>query len=310
MEMPLKILTNLTNMNTKTLIVVLGPTAIGKTSLSVQLAKHYNTEIISADSRQFYKELLIGAAPPSQKELSEVKHHFVQHLSVSQDYNIGKFEEDTIKKIEELLLKNNKVIMVGGSGLYIDAICKGFDKMPEIPSEIREKVISLYKEKGIEFLQEQVKEKDSVYFNEVDKNNPQRLMRALEVIYSTNKTFSSFRKKEDKKRSFDIVKIGLEIDREILYNRINKRVDIMMENGLEKEVKSLIPFKDKNSLQTVGYKELFEYFDGNYSLEQATEMIKQNTRRFAKRQITWFKKDTSITYFSAEKSTEIIQFIG
>ncbi|MGY8987004.1 MAG: tRNA (adenosine(37)-N6)-dimethylallyltransferase MiaA [Flavobacteriales bacterium] len=297
-------------MNTKTLIVVLGPTAIGKTSLSILLAKHYNTEIMSADSRQFYKELLIGAAPPSKKELLEVKHHFVQHLSVSEDYNVGKFEEDAIHKLEELFPKNDKIIMTGGSGLYIDAICKGFDKMPEIPSEIREKVISLYKEKGLEFLQEELKEKDSIYFNEVDKNNPQRLMRALEIIYSTNKTFSSFRKKENKKRSFNIVKIGLEIDRELLYNRINNRVDIMMENGLEKEVKSLIPYQNKNALQTVGYKELFEYFDGNCSLEKSTEMIKQNTRRFAKRQITWFKKDSSIKYFSPESLNKIIKFIG
>ena len=310
MEMPLKILTNLTIMNTKTLIVVLGPTAIGKTSLSIQLAKHYNTEIISSDSRQFYKELLIGAAPPSAKELSEVNHHFIQHLSVSEDYNVGKFEEDAILKIEELFRKKDKIIMTGGSGLYIDAICKGFDKMPEIPSEIREKVISLYKRNGIEFLQEELKEKDSIYFNEVDTKNPQRLMRALEIIYSTNKTFSSFRKKEKKKRSFNIVKIGLEIDRELLYNRINNRVDIMMENGLEKEVKSLIPYQNKNALQTVGYKELFEYFDGNCSLEQSTEMIKQNTRRFAKRQITWFKKDSSIKYFSPESLNKIIKFIG
>jgi len=310
MEMPLKILTNLTIMKTKTLIVVLGPTAIGKTSLSIQLAKQYNTEIVSADSRQFYKELLIGAAPPSAKELSEVKHHFIQHLSVSEDYNVGKFEEDAILKIEDLFRKNDKIIMTGGSGLYIDAICKGFDKMPEIPSEIREKVISLYKKNGIEFLQEELKEKDSIYFNEIDTKNPQRLMRALEIIYSTNKTFSSFRKKEKKKRSFNIVKIGLEIDRELLYNRINNRVDIMMENGLEKEVKSLIPYQNKNALQTVGYKELFEYFDGNCSLEQSTEMIKQNTRRFAKRQITWFKKDSSIKYFSPESLNKIIKFIG
>ena len=310
MEMPLKILTNLTIMNTKTLIVVLGPTAIGKTSLSIQLAKQYNTEIVSADSRQFYKELLIGAAPPSVKELSEVKHHFIQHLSVSEDYNVGKFEEDAILKIEELFRKNDKIIMTGGSGLYIDAICKGFDKMPEIPSEIREKVISLYKKNGIEFLQEELKEKDSIYFNEVDTKNPQRLIRALEIIYSTNKTFSSFRKKEKKKRSFNIVKIGLEIDRELLYNRINNRVDIMMENGLEKEVKSLIPYQNKNALQTVGYKELFEYFGENCSLEQSTEMIKQNTRRFAKRQITWFKKDSSTTYFSPNNKDEIIRFIG
>jgi tRNA dimethylallyltransferase len=296
-------------MNTKTLIIVLGPTAIGKTSLSIQLAKHFNTEIISADSRQFYKELLIGAAPPSAKELSEVKHHFIQHLSVSQDYNVGKFEEDAILNIEELFTKNDKVIMVGGSGLYIDAICKGFDKMPETPSEIREEVISLYKKNGIEFLQNEVQQKDPVFYNEVDRNNPQRLLRALEVMYSTNKTFSSFRNKKDKKRNFKIIKIGLETDRELLYNRINQRVDIMMENGLLQEVKSLTHFKNKNSLQTVGYKELFEHLEGNITMEEALNKIKQNSRRFAKRQITWFKKDRSTTYFSPENLDEIIEFI-
>ena len=307
--MLLKILRNLMNMNTKTLIIVLGPTAIGKTSLSIQLAKHFNTEIISADSRQFYKELLIGAAPPSAKELSEVKHHFIQHLSVSQDYNVGKFEEDAILKIEELFTKNDKIIMVGGSGLYIDAICKGFDKMPETPSEIREEVISLYKKNGIDFLQNEVQQKDPVFYNEVDRNNPQRLLRALEVMYSTNKTFSSFRNKKDKKRNFKIIKIGLETDRELLYNRINQRVDIMMENGLLQEVKSLTHFKNKNSLQTVGYKELFEHLEGKITLEESLNKIKQNSRRLAKRQITWFKKDISTTYFSSENLDEIIEFI-
>ena len=297
------------NMNTKTLIIVLGPTAIGKTSLSIQLAKHFNTEIISADSRQFYKELLIGAAPPSAKELSEVKHHFIQHLSVSQDYNVGKFEEDAILKIEELFTKNDKVIVVGGSGLYIDAICKGFDKMPETPSEIREEVISLYKKNGIDFLLNEVQQKDPVFYNEVDRNNPQRLLRALEVMYSTNKTFSSFRNKKDKKRNFKIIKIGLENERELLYNRINQRVDIMMENGLLQEVKSLTHFKNKNSLQTVGYKELFEHLEGKITLEEALNKIKQNSRRFAKRQITWFKKDRSTTYFSAKNLDKIIEFI-
>lgn len=310
MGMLLMILTNLRVMNTKTLIVVLGPTAIGKTSLSIELAKHYNTDIISADSRQFYKELLIGAAPPSEKELNEVKHHFVQHLSVTEDYNVGKFEEDAIQKIEELFHKKDKVILVGGSGLYINAICKGIDKMPDIPPKIREKVIKLYKEKGIEFLKTEVKEKDPVFYNEVDINNPQRLMRALELIYSTNKTFSSFRKKTNKKRNFNIIKIGLYTDREILYSRINNRVETMIKNGLIKEVESLTPYKDKNALQTVGYKELFQYFEGIYNLTEAIEKIKQNTRRFAKRQITWFKKDSEINYFTPENTKGIIDFIG
>ena len=300
----------LMNMNTKTLIIILGPTAIGKTSISIKLAKHYNTQIISADSRQFYKELKIGAAPPSKKELSEVQHHFIHNLSVNEDYNVGKFEEDALRKIEELFKEKEKIIMVGGSGLYIDAICKGFDKMPDISEEIRNKVISLYKKKGIKFLQSELKENDPIYFNEVDIQNPQRLMRAIEVIYSTGKPFSNFRKEQVKKRSFNIVKIGLDINREDLYKRINKRVDIMIENGLLNEVESLLNHRNKNSLQTVGYKELFEYLDGKHSQEEAIDMIKQNTRRFAKRQISWFKRDETITYFSTSKIKKIIKFIG
>ena len=297
-------------MNTKTLIIILGPTAIGKTSLSIKLAKHYNTQIISADSRQFYKELKIGAAPPSEKELSEVKHHFIHNLSVTEDYNVGRFEKDALKKTEKLFKKEEKIVMVGGSGLYIDAICKGFDKMPDIPEEIRSRVIDLYKNNGIDFLQSELKENDQTYFNEVDIQNPQRLMRALEVIYLTGNTFSNFRKKELKKRSFNIVKIGLKMDREDLYNRINKRVDIMIQDGLINEVKSLLKYREKNSLQTVGYKELFEYFDGKSSQEEAVNMIKKNTRRFAKRQISWFKRDIKIQYFSTDQTKEIIKFIG
>lgn len=297
-------------MNTKTLVVVLGPTAIGKTKLSINLAKHYNTEIVSADSRQFYKELLIGSAPPSKDELMEVQHHFIQHLSVSEDYNVGNFEEDAIQKIEELFKKKDKVILVGGSGLYIDAVCKGFDKMPVISSEMRRNVINIYNEKGIEFLQKEVKLKDPIYYSEVDEKNPQRLMRALEIIYSTNKTFSSFKTKIPKKRNFNIVKVGLQIQRDILYERINNRVEEMISKGLVKEVESLQVYRHKNSLQTVGYKELFDYFDGVTSLTEAIEKIKQNTRRFAKRQITWFKKDKSTTYFLPENINRIIDFIG
>ncbi len=297
-------------MNTKTLVVVLGPTAIGKTKLSINLAKHYNTEIVSADSRQFYKELLIGSAPPSKDELMEVQHHFIQHLSVSEDYNVGNFEEDAIQKIEELFHNKDKVILVGGSGLYIDSICIGLDKMPDISSKMRKKVINIYNEKGIEFLRKEVESKDPIFYKEVDKKNPQRLMRALEIIYSTNKTFSSFKTKTSKKRNFNIIKVGLQIKRELLYDRINNRVDEMISKGLLKEVESLLPYKYKNSLQTVGYKELFEYYDGVTTLTEAVDKIKQNTRRFAKRQITWFKKDKSTTYFSPENIKDIIDFIG
>lgn len=297
-------------MNTKTLVVVLGPTAIGKTSLSINLAKHYSTEIVSADSRQFFKELLIGSAPPSTDELKQVRHHFIQHLSVSEDYNVGNFEEDAIQKIEELFQKKDKVILVGGSGLYIDAICKGIDKMPEISSKMRKNIINIYNEKGIEFLQKEVKSKDPKYYCEVDKKNPQRLMRALEIIYSTNKTYSSYKTKIPKKRNFKIVKVGLQIQREILYDKINNRVEEMISKGLLKEVESLLRYRHKNSLQTVGYKELFDYFDGVITLKEAIDKIKQNTRRFAKRQITWFKKDKSTTYFSPENINKILDFIG
>ncbi len=300
----------LINMNTKTLIIILGPTAIGKTSLSIKLAKHYNTEIISGDSRQFYKELKIGSAPPNKKELSDVKHNFIHNLSVTEDYNVGKFEKDAMKKIKTIFKKKEKIIMVSGSGLYIDAICKGFDPTPNIPVKIRKKVIDLYANNGINFLQLELKKYDPIYFNEVDIHNPQRLMRALEVIYLTGKKFSDFRKKKLKKRSFNIIKIGLKMDREDLYKRINKRVESMIENGLINEAKTLLKYRNKNSLQTVGYKELFEYFDGKCNEEEAITMIKQNTRRFAKRQITWFKKDLTINYFYKNEIKDIIKFIG
>ena len=298
-------------MNTKHLIVIVGPTAIGKTSLSINLAKYYNTEIISADSRQFFKELLIGTAPPSKKELSIIRHHFVQHISIEEEYNVGKFEKQAIKKIEELFCFKDKLILVGGSGLYIDAICYGLDEMPKISSRNRDEIRQLYKNKGINFLLSELKEKDPIFYEQVDKRNPHRLMRALEVIYSANKPFSSFRKRKVKKRNFNIVKVGLQIgDRNNLYNKINTRVDNMIKKGLIEEVESLKKHRNKNALQTVGYKEIFEYFDGKHTLEEAIDKIKQNTRRFAKRQITWNNRDKDITYFSPSKINDIINFIG
>jgi tRNA dimethylallyltransferase len=290
----------------KRLIVISGATAIGKTALSIQLAQHFNSEIISADSRQFYKELKIGATPPSQEELIKVKHHFIQHLSVKDDYNVGLFEKDAIAVLYTLFKKTDTLIMVGGSGLYIDAVCNGLDTFPEVDEKIKKELIAEYKNKGITFLQDELKKRDPVYFDIVDINNPQRLIRALAVIRESRKPFSSFRNKKSAKRDFKISHFSLEMEREKLYERINRRVDLMMEEELLKEVENLIPYKNKNALQTVGYKELFSYFDGKISLEEAINKIKQNTRRFAKRQISWFKREENIQHISCENAFQKI----
>ena len=290
----------------KRLIVISGATAIGKTALSIQLAQHFNSEIISADSRQFYKELKIGATPPSQEELIKVKHHFIQHLSVKDDYNVGLFEKDAIAVLYTLFKKTDTLIMAGGSGLYIDAVCNGLDTFPEVDEKIKKELIAEYKNKGITFLQDKLKKRDPVYFDIVDINNPQRLIRALAVIRESRKPFSSFRNKTSAKRDFKISHFSLEMEREKLYERINRRVDLMMEEELLKEVENLIPYKNKNALQTVGYKELFSYFDGEISLEEAINKIKQNTRRFAKRQISWFKREENIQHISCENAFQKI----
>jgi tRNA dimethylallyltransferase len=290
----------------KRLIVISGATAIGKTTLSIQLAQHFNSEIISADSRQFYKELKIGATPPSQEELIKVKHHFIQHLSIKDDYNVGLFEKDAIAVVYTLFKKTDTLIMAGGSGLYIDAVCNGLDTFPEVDEKIKKELIAEYKNKGITFLQDELKKRDPVYFDIVDINNPQRLIRALAVIRESRKPFSSFRNKTSAKRDFKISHFSLEMEREKLYERINRRVDLMMEEELLKEVENLIPYKNKNALQTVGYKELFSYFDGEISLEEAINKIKQNTRRFAKRQISWFKREENIQHISCENAFQKI----
>ena len=298
------------NKNIKRVILVIGPTAIGKTRLSIELAISLKTEIISCDSRQFYKELKIGSAPPNSKELESAIHHFIQHLSVNDDYNAGEFEINAIAKIKELHKTKDTIIVVGGSGLYVDAICKGFDKMPEIPEQIRKKLNSKLKQKGIAWLQAEVKKVDPIFYTSCDQQNPQRLLRALEVFTTTGEPFSSYKSTEPKYRPFEIIKIGLKTERKILYKRINTRVDKMLENGLLEEVESLIPFQQKNALQTVGYKEIFAFYNNDCTIEKAVENIKQNTRRFAKRQLTWFRKDKSITWFEPHQTSEIKTFIG
>ncbi len=292
------------------LICVVGPTAIGKTSLAIRLAQTFSTEIISADSRQFFKEMTIGTAVPSKEELETVPHHFIQSKSIFEDYSVGDFERDAVSLLKILFEKNNVVVMVGGSGLYVDAVVKGLDIFPEVPSEIREQLNSELDEKGIETLQNELKDVDSKYFEKVDIHNPHRLIRALEIYRATGKPYSSFLKKETTERDFETIFIGLTAERETIYNRINLRVDAMLQDGLLKEAEALLPFKEKNALQTVGYRELFQYFDGNISKEEAISEIKKNTRRFAKRQNTWFKKNESINWFDYQTDTaEIIAYI-
>jgi len=292
------------------LIVVCGPTAVGKTSLAIELATYYKTEIISADSRQFYKELNIGTAKPSFNELSIIKHHFINNLSITDEYSSGSYEKEVLQLLNGWYKKNSKpVIIAGGSGLFIKAVCEGFDALPKIDEKIRNNLKTFFLKDGIKALQKKLEINDPHYYEIVDKNNPQRLIRALEVIKCTGKSYSSFLKKQPKPRFFDSVYIGLNIDRNLLYERINCRVDIMMESGLLAEVESLYNYKHLKALQTVGYTELFEYLDGKLNKEQAVALIKQNTRRYAKRQITWFKKIENMKWFEPQELEAIKSYI-
>ena len=293
----------------KYLIIVSGPTAIGKTALSLDIAKNYNAEIISCDSRQFYKEMSIGTAVPTKEELADVKHHFIQNLSISENYSVGQFERDALVKIKELHQSSNVVVMVGGSGLYIDAVCRGFDDFPTVPKEIRDELNTRCKTEGIEVLEKELQDVDPAYHKLVDKLNPHRIIRALEIYKASGKTFTSFRIRQDQKRNFKTIKVILSREREVLYERINKRVDIMLEEGLLEEVKSMYPFKENNALQTVGYKELFSFIDGEISLEFAVSEIKKNTRRYAKRQMTWFRRDPETVFFNPEEKETVFQYL-
>lgn len=290
----------------KNLIVIVGPTAIGKTNLSILLAKYFNCEIVSADSRQFYKEMYIGTAAPSKDELKEAKHHFIQHKSIKEEYSVGDFEKDALTKLTELFKHNDYAILIGGSGLYINAVTNGLDHFPETNIEIRKKLQEEYTNKGIESLQQQLKILDPEYYKKVDLSNTHRVMRAIEVCISSGLPYSSFLTKPKKKRPFRIIKIGITADREVIYERINKRVDLMMEEGLMEEAKSLYSFKALNALNTVGYKEIFKYLDREWDIDFAISEIKKNTRRFAKRQLTWFKKDTEIKWFNYDENTTSI----
>ena len=283
-----------------------GPTASGKTATAIKLAKAFDAEIISADSRQFYKELSIGTAAPTAEELAQVKHHFVHNLSIEDKYDVADYEKDVILYLKNYFKNHDVAVMTGGSGLFIDAVCNGLDEIPDISEEIRSKVTKMLEEGGIVALQKEVERVDNEYFKIVDKQNPRRLQRALEVFYQTGRPYSTFRQGNAVKRDFNIIKLAILWDRDKLIERINKRVDLMMQQGLLEEVKSVYPKRYLNSLNTVGYKELFDYLDGKCTLEQAVEQIKINTRQYAKRQMTWLRKNGDYRWFTIEEVDEII----
>jgi tRNA dimethylallyltransferase len=294
----------------KYLITIVGPTAIGKTALSIALAQHFQCDIISCDSRQFFKEMTIGTAVPSVEELAKVKHHFIQNKSIFENYTVGDFEKEAIAKLDELYLTNDFAILVGGSGLYVDSVLKGLDDFPEIDSSVRDEINSNYEKFGIEYLQTELEQYDPNYFSNVAKENPQRMMRALEVCIGSGKPYSSFLNLKTNSRNFIPIKIGLEAERSVIYDRINRRVDIMIKDGLLAEAKNLFPNKTLNALQTVGYRELFGYFEAEFSLDFAVEEIRKNTRRFAKRQMTWFKKNSDVKWFDFEiKIEKVIAYL-
>lgn len=293
----------------KTLIAIVGPTAVGKTAMAISLAQYFKTEIISADSRQFYREMSIGTAKPEAAELAAAPHHFINSHHITQDYSAGDFEREALAKLDELFRQHDVVVMVGGSGLFVRALCEGLDDLPKAGAEVRERLNSELADLGLEVMKERLQIIDPAYFEVADVDNPQRVVRALEVFEATGKPMSMFHKKEVEKRPFDILTIGLNMDRTALYERINSRVDHMMEAGLLAEVESLLPYKMKPALLTVGYAELFDFLDGKQSLSEAVDKVKQNSRRYAKRQITWFKKYGNTHWFQPSETMDIIRFI-
>lgn len=297
-------------MSRKLLVVIVGPTGIGKTAIAIQLAEHFRTEIVSADSRQMFREIPIGTAAPSKAEMQGVTHHFVGNLSVAQRCDAGQWATEAGKVIDALFKTHDVVICAGGSGLYIDALLNGMDELPERDEQLRGELKSLYEKDGITPLQEKLKDLDPEYYAEVDINNPKRLIRAIEVCMISGEKYSSMRSGVAKELPFRVVKIGLEMDRGKLYERINQRVDQMISNGLVEEARAVIPYRDNNALATVGYRELFDYFDGKTSLDTAIELIKQHSRNYAKRQMTWWRKDTTIRWFSPTQLNEVIDFVS
>lgn len=297
-------------MKDKYLVVIAGPTASGKTATAIKVAKALGTEIISADSRQFYKELPIGTAAPTPEEQAEVQHHMIHNLNVEDKYDVADYEQDVLDLLNQLFVNHDAVVLTGGSGLFIDAVCKGLDSIPDISEEVRDKVDELYKKGGLIALQNEVERLDPEYYSIVDKYNPRRLQRAVEVCYQTGLTYSSFRKNTVKQRDFKIIKVALLWERSELITRINKRVDIMVNEGLVEEAKAMYPKRHLNSLNTVGYKEIFEHFDGKVSLDEAIENIKINTRQYAKRQMTWLRKNNDYKWFTIDELDEMLNYIN
>ena len=293
----------------KRLIVIVGATGSGKTDLSIAVAEHFAAPIISTDSRQFYRGMAIGTAQPSREQMARVEHHLVDCLDVTEDFNCGAYERVALERLAELFQKHDIVVAVGGSGLYIKALCEGMDDLPDAEPALREELLRRLETEGLESLVEQLRELDEVYYNEVDKCNPQRVLRAVEVCLTTGQPYSSLRKGGSKQRDFEIVKVGIDYPREELYERINLRVDIMMEAGLEAEARAMLPQRHLNALQTVGFSELFDYFDGTITKEEAVELIKRNSRRYAKRQMTWFRRDKEIQWFTKPKADEVIFYL-
>jgi tRNA dimethylallyltransferase len=294
---------------TKHLIIITGPTAIGKTRVAIETANFFNTEIVSADSRQIYRELNIGTAVPSKAELNSIKHHFVHSHSIQDTYNASRFETEAMELLEDLFKKYDVVVLTGGSMLYIDAICKGIDTMPDVDPELRQNLKNSLKENGIESLRVQLKKLDPDYYRQVDLKNPARIVHALEICLMTGRPYSSFRTSPNKERPFSILKIGLDCNRAELHHRINQRVDKMVEAGLEEEAHGVYPLKHLNSLNTVGYREFFAHFNGEITKEKAIELIKRNSRRYARKQLTWFRKDAEMNWFTPQDSAKIIKFI-
>ncbi|MDX5346299.1 MAG: tRNA (adenosine(37)-N6)-dimethylallyltransferase MiaA [Hymenobacteraceae bacterium] len=291
------------------LVVIAGPTAVGKTALCVQLARYFNTDVVSTDSRQFFREMAIGTAKPTPEEQEGITHHFINSHTITEEYSAGMFEAEALALLDRLFQKHQVVIAAGGSGLYVRALTEGMDEIPDTDPAIREQLSKQLEEQGLELLLEKLKQLDPEYYEQVDKANPQRVVRALEVCMATGAPYSSFRKQEQRERPFSMIKIGLTRDREELYQRINLRVDQMLEAGLLEEVKQLYPYKNHNALQTVGYKEIFDYLDGAYDWEEAVRLLKRNTRRYAKRQLTWFNKDKAYKWFHPNQFKEIVQYI-